>query len=127
MLKRCQVLLEDWQLEHLRLVAEKCDFSMSEMLRIVLCEGLLHTCPYLYPECKTKIMEENEIGKIAIEGCNPATTQERKHQLASKLYFEARKAIEHMNSELNKERSVRQNNTRARSSYGPNAIKKRKI
>ena len=104
MLKRYQALLEDWQLEHLKLIAEKNDLSVSEMLRIVLCEGLLHTCPHLYPDCKLKILDEKELVKIAIEGCNPNTPQERKHQLTSKLYFEARKAIEHMNAKLRAEK-----------------------
>jgi hypothetical protein len=104
MLKRCQVLLEDWQVEHLKLISEKNDLSLSEMIRVVISEGLLHTCPYLYPECKGRIINEKDLASIAVEGANSKTPQERRHQLASKLYFEARKATEYMNSQILKEK-----------------------
>ena len=106
MLKRCQVLLENWQYEHLKLASDKNDLSFSEMIRIVLSEGLLHSCPYLYPECKSKIIDEKELAKICVEGCDAKTTQTRKHQLASKLYFEARKAAEYMNDMIVKEKKT---------------------
>jgi len=102
MLKRYQILLNDWLAEHLKLIAEKNDFSFSEMTRIVLCEGLLRTCPTLHPEYKSKIKPQ-ELSNLAKEGNDPETPLDRKHQLASKLYFEARKAIEYMNVKVNKE------------------------
>ena len=102
MLKRYQILLNDWLAEHLRLIAQRNDLSFSEMTRIVLCEGLLHTCPTLHPEYKSKIKPQ-ELSNLAKEGYDPETALDRKHQLASKLYFEARKAIEYMNAKVNKE------------------------
>ena len=102
MLKRYQILLDDWLAEHLRLIADKNDFSFSEMTRIVLCEGLLRTCPTLHPQYKSKIKAQ-ELSQIAKEGSDSRTSMERRHQLASKVYFEARKAIEYMNAEIKKE------------------------
>jgi len=102
MLKRYQILLNDWLAEHLKIIAQRNDVSFSEMTRIVLCEGLLRTCPTLHPEYKSKI-KPRELSDLAKEGSDLETSLERKHQLASKLYFEARKAIEYMNVKLSKE------------------------
>jgi len=100
MLKRNQILLEDWQVEYLKLLAKQNDFSLSETVRIVVCTGILHTAPALYPELKSKIIGEKEMLKIAIEGCNRDTPQEKRHQFTSKIYFEARKATEYMSAKL---------------------------
>jgi len=99
MLKRHQVLLTDWQTEHLRLVAKHNDVSFSEMIRILLCEGLLYSAISLHPECNTKAIKV-KMGKIASEGHNPKTSIERKHKLISELYFEARKATECINKKI---------------------------
>ena len=54
MLKRHQVLLTDWQTEHLKLIARQNDLSFSELIRVVLSEGFIYTAMTLHPECKTK-------------------------------------------------------------------------
>lgn len=101
MLKRHQVLLTDWQTEHLRIISKYNDLSFSEMIRIILCEGILHSATILHPECKTKEIKE-KIEKIALEGSNPKTSIERKHQLISDLYFQARKTTECINTKIKK-------------------------
>ena len=106
MLKRCQILITDWQVEHFKLIAKRNDLSFSEMIRIVLCEGLLHTSRTLYPEYKSKVSLK-ELSNIATEGKNLNTSMARKHQLASKLYFEARKAIEYINERIKKELALK--------------------
>ena len=103
MLKRYQVLLEDWQAEHLKLIAEKNDLSFSETLRIAVSHGLIHYGPFIYPKCKEKIIDNESLGNLAKEGYSANTTTQRKHQIISKLYFEARKTAECLNSELAKE------------------------
>ena len=100
MLERYQILLEDWQAEHLKLLAKLNDFSLSEMTRVVICSGILHTSPTIFPELKSHIIGEKELLKLAEEGCNRNTRQERRHALTSKLYFETRKATEHMDHKL---------------------------
>ena len=101
MLKRHQVLLTDWQTEHLKLVAKENDLSFSELIRVVLSEGFIHTSMALYPECKTKEIKE-KVEKISAECYNPKVSPERKHQLISELYFQARKATECINGKLQK-------------------------
>jgi hypothetical protein len=102
MLTRNQILLEDWQTEYLKLLAKQNDFSFSETVRVVICTGILHTAPAVFPEHKSKLIKEEELLKLAIEGCDRDTSQQRRYQLISKLYFEARKATELMSVELKK-------------------------
>jgi hypothetical protein len=94
MLKRCQVLLEDWQVEHLKLRAGGRDLSFSEMVRVLLCEGISYSLPVAYPDCKSKSIDRNELDKLIAEGVNVKTSEARRHQIISKLYFESRKATE---------------------------------
>ena len=107
MLKRCQILLEDWQFEHIKLVAEEQDLSLSELVRILVCEGLLMGACSSRFKYKEKF-DTQAIYKISEEGSSPQVPLERRHQLASKLYFEARKAAEHMSEQIAKERKNNQ-------------------
>jgi hypothetical protein len=45
MLKRCQILLTDWQQEYIRDTAQRYDLSFSEVTRIFLSEGFLYIIP----------------------------------------------------------------------------------
>ena len=99
MLKRCQVLLEDWQQEYLKNTAKRYDQSFSEVLRIFLSQGFLFIIPRLHPEFKTAITGK-EIKKMTIKVGSPSTSIEDRHRLISRLYFEARKAVEHRLSKV---------------------------
>jgi hypothetical protein len=94
MLRRCQVLLEDWQLEYIKNVAQLYDFSFSEVLRICLSEGFMHVINALHPEYKPGITKKY-FAQMAKKGVNSNTPLEEKHKFISKIYFEARKAVEY--------------------------------
>ncbi|MFC1599211.1 hypothetical protein ACFL2W_00315 [Candidatus Omnitrophota bacterium] len=94
MYKRFQILLSDWQERYLRDAMELNDLSFSEMVRIILSEGILHTACLLYPRYKAGV-NKNDLAKWIKKGANPTTTSEEKHRLIAKLYFEARKAAEY--------------------------------
>jgi len=102
MLIRNQVLLTKWLEEHMKLIAKRADLSFSEMIRIMLCYGVLRTAPEVFPDCKSKI-DKQLLLNLAKEGANLKTPQERKHQLVSQLYFETRKIIEYLNPKISKE------------------------
>jgi len=102
MLKRCQVLLTDWQEEYIRKGSERYDQSFSEVLRIFLCEGFLHLIPLLHPEYKPGITGK-ELAAMTRKSGNPNTTIEQRHNLVSKLYFEARKAVEYRMGKVKKQ------------------------
>jgi hypothetical protein len=101
MLKRYQVLLEDWQADYLKAAAERYDLSFSEMLRAMLCRGALATIGEVQPEYKGKMdvkylrEKANALNKGKID-------QEMLHKLLSELYFETRKAIEYRTSKAKK-------------------------
>ena len=101
MLKRHQVLLTDWQTEHLKIIAKRNDMSFSETIRVILCEGLMHSAGVIHPEYKSKI-NKDKLELITREGANLKTGSERKHQLISNLYFETRKTTEYINNKFAK-------------------------
>ena len=104
MLKRCQVLLESWQEEYLKNTAERYDQSFSEVLRIFLSQGFLFIIPRLHPEFKTAITGK-EIKKMTIKVGSPSTSIEDRHRLISRLYFEARKAVEYRMEKVKKQKN----------------------
>ena len=93
MLKRQQVLLNDWLIEYIKFTAEKYDWSFSETVRLVLCVEIASWVSAMYPKYKTKISNKdlaNEVKKVA----DTKIMEEKHHRLISELYFEARKAAE---------------------------------
>ena len=94
MLKRCQILLADWQEEYIRDVAQRYDQSFSEVVRLFLSLGFMYTIPLLDPEYKVGITGK-QIAQMIIEAGKPNTPIEDSHKYISKAYFEARKAVEY--------------------------------
>ena len=94
MYKRFQILLSDWQERYLRDAMDLNDLSFSEMVRIILSEGILHTASLLYPEYKAGV-NKKDLADWIKKGASPDTNSEEKHRLIAKLYFEARKASEY--------------------------------
>ena len=101
MLKRVQVLLDDWQEEYIKDAAERYDVSFSEAVRIFLSEGFLYIIPLLHPEYKSGITGK-ELALMTKKSGNPKTSEEERYNLVSKLYFEARKAVEYRLNKANR-------------------------
>ena len=93
MLKRYQVLLNDWLVDYIKTFAEKYDMSFSEIIRIMLCLQSGAWITSVYPDYKFKI-NLKEIEKQLRILNKKKTLEEDEHKLASKIYFEARKAID---------------------------------
>ena len=101
MLKRYQVLLPDWLEDYIQYGANKHDLSFSEIIRLEICLSILLTTTCIYPEFKPGITPEeicsteknHNKSKVDINGT---------HRIISKIYFEARKAVEYR---LDKEKS----------------------
>ncbi len=93
MLKRCQVLLTDWQLEYLKFIAKEYDVSFSEAVRGFMCLGIMNTLDAVIPRYKAPFTSKS-ILKIAKNLINGNSGEAELHKLISKLYFETRKAIE---------------------------------
>ncbi|UCC95410.1 MAG: hypothetical protein JSW40_01330 [Candidatus Omnitrophota bacterium] len=94
MLKRYQVLIDDWQADHYKSIAAKYDVSFSEMIRMALCIDIMYATRVVFPQYKWSVdmrMLEKAIKKHDIVG---TIGIEKFHSFLSKLYFEVRKATE---------------------------------
>jgi len=94
MLERHQILIDDWQTEHYKLIAKKYDVSFSEMIRMALCMDIMVATRIVFPKYKWSVdmgLLEKTIRKQDIVG---AIGVEKFHNFLSKLYFETRKATE---------------------------------
>lgn len=94
MLKRYQVLLQDWLEDYLTLLVDRYDLSFSEVIRIALCIEILTVVPLLYPEFKSD-MDAKKISELIERKNEGAIDQDEIHRFMSKIYFEARKAVEY--------------------------------
>lgn len=90
MLIRTQVLFEEWQVEYIKDVAERNDISFSEVCRMLSSLGMIDAISNLHP--KFKIERKKNGYKQFV---NQKSTEADRHQILSKLYFEARKAVEY--------------------------------
>ncbi len=99
MLMRTQVLFEDWQVEYIKDIAERYDLSFSEITRLLSSLGMIISISTFNPEIKIKIPKEPFI-KFSKED----SSAEERHQILSRLYFEARKAVEYRLSKVGKKK-----------------------
>lgn len=101
MLKRYQVLINDWLADYVKYFSEKYDLSFSEVIRIMLCLQTGQWVSLVYPNFKFKISLKkikSQLKKLDKQ----QTLEEEEHKLISKLYFEARKATDLYLSRKNK-------------------------
>jgi hypothetical protein len=94
MLKRYQILLNDWQAEHYRLIARKYDVSFSEMIRMALCIDIIKATKIAFPRYRIKVNMKMVEGIIKKKDIANTIGIEKFHQFLSRLYFETRKATE---------------------------------
>jgi len=102
-LKRYQVLLPDWLEEYIKFVADKHDLSFSEVIRGEICLAILNTVPGLFPEYKPGITTK-EIASLIKKDAEVGMERDEEYKILSKIYFEARKAIEYR---LKKEKKLK--------------------
>jgi hypothetical protein len=93
MLKRSQVLLTDWLEDYVRHISERYDYSFSEIIRLSLCILFCEVLSEVHPKHKIGI-NVKEVVKAFRRIPHNKIAEEKRHQLISKIYFEARKAIE---------------------------------
>jgi hypothetical protein len=99
MLKRHQVLLEDWQVEYMKAIVENYDISLSEALRLLVSLGTLNIVSMASPEYKMGVSQKEIENGMKRFGLSSAT-RDNKYKDLSQLYFEARKAAEYRIAKL---------------------------
>lgn len=92
MLKRYQVLLEDWQEEYVKFIAQKYDLGFSEVIRGLMCVEAIEVVRQLFPKYKLKLTAKN-----IKEMLEKYARKDRAvlHRFMSSAYYEARKAMEY--------------------------------
>ncbi len=94
MLKKYQVLIPDWLEEYVKYLAERYDLTFSEIIRAEICYAILCHVTHFFPDFKPTVNPNEILGWLR----NPPgkdLEKEELHRVLSKIYFEARKAIEH--------------------------------
>ena len=104
MLKRHQVLINDWLADFIKERAKGFDISFSETIRMVLCVYYTMLLSQYCKECKTDMTMKKNAARTKkwIESPEPL---EEMHKAMSRVYFEARKAIECCQKQQKKEKS----------------------
>jgi hypothetical protein len=92
-LKRYQVLLPEWLEDNIRFFADRYDLSFSEVIRAEICVAILAAVPKLYSDYKPGLTHD-EIMKMLKDENAVKMEREEVHRILSKIYFEARKAVE---------------------------------
>jgi hypothetical protein len=93
-LKRYQVLIPDWLEDYHKFLVNKYDLSFSEVLRIALCIEVLTMIPLLYPGYKPEL-DPKKIASLIQKKLSEKMDQEEMYRFMSRIYFEARKAVEY--------------------------------
>jgi len=94
MLKRNQVLLNSWIVDHAKAIAKKYDVSFSEVIRLLVC---LQACAHIkmcYPEYNYKVKSSDLSRVISATNKKGNLDPEEFHKFFSDIYFESRKAME---------------------------------
>ena len=108
MLKRHQVLLNDWLADFVKYRSKKYNLSFSEDIRLALCLYFSNMLSHQDPSFKSEMTIEKMADLIKQHEGTPEA-EEKSHKAISKAYFEARKAIEnYMKSEKKKDKIPQQ-------------------
>ena len=95
MLKRYQILLEDWQADFFNFLKENFDISFSEVIRMVTSVGIIEgvgQAEKKYKPAKKAVVKDLV---ATVRKINDSRERSEKfHKMLSGIYFEARKATE---------------------------------
>ena len=94
MLKRYQILLNEWQADHYKMIAQQYDVSFSEMIRMALCVDIMKATKAVFPDYKFNIEDKLIVDLMKKKEISGNVQIEEFHKFLSKLYFEIRKATE---------------------------------
>lgn len=88
MQKRYQVFLDDWLADYVRYLCREYDVSFSEVVRIILSVSAGFMVSGIHKKFEYGL-DQLKLFKVAKD-----RNSEEMHKLISKIYFEARKAVE---------------------------------
>ena len=92
--KRYQVLIPDWLEEYIKWGVKKYKLSFSELIRLEICQAVISYISELYPEYNAGHSRKDFL-KILNSYEKKQLKRENLDKIISRIYFEARKAIEY--------------------------------
>ncbi len=101
MLKRYQVLLDDWLADFIKERAEKHDASFSEVIRIALCVYYGGITSEFYPEYEYEFTLK-KMASCLKKFAALDMSEDVIHKMISDIYFETRKALEYFKEQNEK-------------------------
>ena len=99
--KKYQVILPDWMVDYLEKTAETYELTISEVLRLEICFGILFATQQIFPEYELKTLLA-DLFKQARDIKPKDIDREQFHRDLSKILFETRKAVEFRMEKLKK-------------------------
>mgnify|MGYP001494526478 CR=1 FL=1 len=95
MLKRHQILLEDWMTDYAKHLSQTYDVSFSEIIRGSFSLAILFSAEIIHPKYKAKF-KPVRLKKLLKKVGEHKLSEAEIHSLLSKMYFESRKAAEYI-------------------------------
>lgn len=103
MSKKFQVVLPDWMEDYLQTMCKEYDLTISEALRLEISLGFICFVSHYFPEYEGPGMRDLGIPIAKDAPPNAEIDREKMHKVLSRIYFEARKAVDfHLKVEKDK-------------------------
>lgn len=100
-MKTYQVQLPGWLEKYIKHRADIYDLSFSEIIRIQICFTILSFQNVLFPEYKADFSHKDVLQRIKNKG-RDKDNREETLEFVSKVYFEARKALDYQFEHLDR-------------------------
>ncbi|MBD3415245.1 MAG: hypothetical protein GF421_12555 [Candidatus Aminicenantes bacterium] len=94
MSKKFQVVLPDWLANYIEKTADIYSINLSEVIRLQICIEIITAVSKYYPDYEPG-MDMEALYKNGIEYSHDDSGREHMFKMISKIYFEARKAVEY--------------------------------
>lgn len=104
-MKTYQVLLPNWLEKYIKHRSDLYDLSFSEIIRIQICFTILSFQSVLFPEYKSDFSHKDILEVFKKNGKNKNNRDETL-EFCSKIYFEARKALDYQFKHLDKFKDI---------------------
>jgi hypothetical protein len=101
MSKKYQVILPNWLADYIEIISEAYELTISEVLRLEICFGILSATQQFFPEYEQKALLA-KIFKQHQDTKPKDIDREQFHKNISKIFFETRKAVEFRMEKLKK-------------------------
>lgn len=94
--------MPDWLEEYIKWGVKRYGLSFSELIRLEICQAIIHYINGRYPEYKSGFTMKDQLAGVSLFEKGKMTKEDMDREIST-IYFEARKAIEYRFSKEKKE------------------------